>query len=192
MPRKSWYVLAPVAVSLVALASGTATAQTSDDGHVYYKYATLQAEHSGKCLTMRDTMQDGPFATQSTCIKGDDRQRFRFEYARSAEQMLMLKHSGKCLSSGPDFDWNAGQRYCYDDVDVKGQKHKFGNRVWWRMPRVSVTREVYELRPVEELQYCLTVKEGSLEDGAPVYVGRCSETDRQRWKLEWEEPVGEE
>ncbi|MEV6774730.1 RICIN domain-containing protein [Streptomyces syringium] len=165
-----------IALSLVALASGGAAAKASDDPPEHH-WISLRAEHSGKCLTIsKDTMENGPFATQSTCIPGADNQRFEFYNTnRTPDQMIQIQRSGLCLSSGPDFSWKVGQRWCWDQ--------EVENRVLWRLNRVSMAKPIYELRPKGELEYCMSVNGASQEDGAYVHVGRCVGAASQRWLI---------
>ncbi|MFC4517605.1 RICIN domain-containing protein [Streptomyces ehimensis] len=140
-------------------------------------YIQLQAAHSGKCLTIKDsTMQEGPYAVQMNCTEGADNQLFSLRSQQKATFQVIAKHSGRCLSSGEDFDWKAGQRWCFDFTDTNDHNS-------WTIVMVQVADRLYELRPVEAPDYCLTVYAASTGDGAKAHIGLCDGDSSQRWRI---------
>ncbi|MFQ6197403.1 RICIN domain-containing protein [Streptomyces sp. NPDC000405] len=166
----------------LAAVMGTANAAYAsfDDG----PFVRLQVEHSSKCLTIKDgTMREGANAVQMKCVDGLDNQLFRMTRAVSGTFNLQPKHSGSCLSSGEDFGWEVGQRWCYlsnsRDEDAPEEKHN-----QWTITMVEVADRLYELRPLEAPEYCLSISNGSVEDGATAHIGRCGGYSSQRWRMQ--------
>ncbi|MEV5505634.1 RICIN domain-containing protein [Streptomyces orinoci] len=178
MMSRTLRALLVTGVSVAALAVGTSTAQanaiTSRAAAEAPNYVRLQVEQSGQCLTIKDgTMQEGPYGVQSKCADELDYQLFELRPNGAAAFEIAAKHSGRCLSTGPDFEWKVGQRWCFDSSE-----HRY-----WRVQLVEVSKDLYELRPMEALNYCLSISGGSLEDGAFAHVGNCAGVPNQRWRI---------
>ncbi|WKK22258.1 RICIN domain-containing protein [Streptomyces olivoreticuli] len=166
-------------VCTAALVGGTVTAEAKEQplqvGTLASEYVQLRAEHSGKCLDIiADTMEEGPFAVQSECTVGEDSQKFSFSEEYSFVR-VQAKHSGRCLSTGPDFKWKAGQRWCWENST---------NNADWRVVMVKIAGGFYELRPRIALDYCLSVEDGSMKDNASVNVSRCAGLANQHWQFQ--------
>ncbi|MEV6400219.1 RICIN domain-containing protein [Streptomyces sp. NPDC051907] len=137
-------------------------------------FVRLQAEHSGKCLTIENgSLADRTRAVQSTCDDSLAYQLFRLVPTGSATFEVRAKHSGRCLSTGPHYEWETGQEWCFDSSSQR-----------WSVIMVEVAKEVYELRPVDAPDYCLTVHDASLNDGVGAYIGRCSGITASRWRIQ--------
>ncbi|NEA19793.1 RICIN domain-containing protein [Streptomyces halstedii] len=154
---------------LAALACGMTPAHAEQNT----SYVRFQAEHSGKCLTVASgSLGDGAAAVQSACATGLDNQLFALQQAGQGLLRIQAKHSGRCLTTGPDQSWKVQQRWCTT-----------GSTQTWRLTLVDVAGDLYELRPADALDYCLTVPDRSTADGVEPYIGQCGGLAPQHWRM---------
>ncbi|MFJ4709680.1 RICIN domain-containing protein [Streptomyces anulatus] len=157
------------AVGLAALVSGATTAQ-AEPNTTYFRF---QVEHSGKCLTVAGgSLADDVAAVQSTCAAGLDNQLFALKPVGQGQFQMQAKHSGRCLTTGADLDWKVRQRWC---STITTQR--------WRVMMVDVAKGLHQLRPGDELDYCLTVPDFSTVDGVQPGIGQCGDLSPQRWTV---------
>ncbi|MEV6397955.1 RICIN domain-containing protein [Streptomyces sp. NPDC051907] len=157
------------AAGLAAIAGG-APAAHAEQNTTYYRF---QAEHSGKCLTVAGgSLANGAVAVQSTCASGLDNQLFALKPAGKGQLQVQAKHSGRCLTVMPDKGWTVQQAWCGDATSQN-----------WRVMLVDIPKGVYELRPNDALDYCLTVPESSTADGVQPFIGQCMPFSPQRWRM---------
>ncbi|MER5891094.1 RICIN domain-containing protein [Streptomyces sp. NPDC001941] len=161
----------------LAAAAGLATVlggATAAHAEPNTSYVRFQVEHSGKCLTIAGgSLADGVQAVQSTCASGLDNQLFALKPVGGGQFQVQAKHSGRCLTTGPNVSWEAKQQWC-----VAGSTTQK-----WRIQLVDVDKDLFELRPVDALEYCLTIPDNSTAEGAKPFVGKCSGLTPQRWRM---------
>ncbi|WP_414167719.1 RICIN domain-containing protein [Streptoverticillium reticulum] len=163
-----------VGASVAALTGVAIPAHAADAAP---SYVQLQAQHSGKCLTIANgSLRNGGNAVQSTCDDGLDNQLFELTPTGSATFTLRAKHSGKCLEI-EDRDTKAGanaqQWWC---VDAPQQR--------WKLVLVDVAQDLYELHPSHAPNRCLDISGGSKDDGAKAQQWYCNGTEAQRWRIQ--------
>ncbi|MFD8641218.1 RICIN domain-containing protein [Streptomyces zaomyceticus] len=140
------------------------------------EYVRFVAEYSGKCLTVANgSLANGARAVQATCVPGADHQVFKLLPVGDSTFVLQSKHSGRCLTSSTAADWRTGQQWCNDDTSQ--QWKLVGIRPGDGTPR-------FELRLVEQLEFCATVAAVSPNEGAPTYIGACGGVAAARWSME--------
>ncbi|MEU1783394.1 MULTISPECIES: RICIN domain-containing protein [Streptomyces] len=163
-------------VAALAASAGTASADETAARAAAPTAVQLQAQHSGKCLTIeKSSLRNGAEATQAQCADGLDNQLFDVVSVGNATFELRPKHSGKCLeveNAGTDIRANVQQWWC---AELPHQH--------WRLVMVDVAKELYELHPAHALNRCLDVQGGNLDDGANIMLWYCNGTAGQRWKL---------
>ncbi|MFE5873208.1 RICIN domain-containing protein, partial [Streptomyces roseifaciens] len=149
----------------------TAYAAQSTDGSPFVQ---LRVEHSDKCLTVESGKIGGGAKTvQQTCADDLDNQLFELKAAGSGNLSVRAKHSGRCLSAGNSSDWDVAQYFCSGDSSQN-----------WRVMMVEVAKGLYELRPADVLEYCLTIPGASHDDGVKATVVKCDGASSQRWRLQ--------
>ncbi|MGW6965387.1 RICIN domain-containing protein [Streptomyces zaomyceticus] len=140
------------------------------------EYVRFAVEHSGKCLTVANgSLANGARAVQSTCAPGADNQVFKLLPVGDSTFVLQGRQSGRCLTSSAAADWKTGQQWCTDD---KSQQWKLVST----RPAEGTPR--FELRLVEQLEFCATVASVSPNEGAPTYIGACGGVAAARWSME--------
>lgn len=160
--------VAAIGAGLAALCGGTATAHADAPS-----YVRLQAEHSYKCLTIDGgRIGDNAYAVQSSCDRNLDNQLFELRPAGSGALQVRAKHSGKCLTIGGEYKGNAAQQWCFDNDNQR-----------WKVMLVEVEEGLYELRPVSDTAFCLTIPNHSYDDGAKSMLLSCIGATDQRWRL---------
>ncbi|MFI0909109.1 RICIN domain-containing protein [Streptomyces abikoensis] len=163
-------------VAALAASAGTASADETAARAAAPTAVQLQAQHSGKCLTIeKSSLRNGAEAMQAQCADGLDNQLFDVVSVGNATFELRPKHSGKCLeveNAGTDIRANVQQWWC---AELPHQR--------WRLVMVDVAKELYELHPAHALNRCLDVQGGNLDDGANIMLWYCNGTAGQRWKL---------
>lgn len=154
-----------IGASVAALVGGAATAHAADGP----AFVHLQAERSGKCLTIANAaIGSGAYAVQSTCADLDN-QLFALTPTGSATFEVWAKHSGRCLST--DLQEEARQYMCSNS----SSQH-------WRVIMVEVAKELYELRPMDAPELCLT--SGNLDEGRTAFLTPCKGSSYARWRIQ--------
>ncbi|MBH1933071.1 ricin-type beta-trefoil lectin domain protein [Streptomyces sp. AV19] len=161
-----------VGASIAALAGGATTAYA--DPADTSSYVRLRAEHSDKCLTIESArIGEGANAVQQSCADDLDNQLFGLKSVGSGTLSVRAKHSGRCLGAGQSTDWDVQQLWCADDSSSQR----------WRVMLVEVGKGLYELRPVDALEYCLTIPGYSQDEGAKASIYSCNGASSQRWRM---------
>jgi hypothetical protein len=156
-----------IGAGLAALIGSTATAHAEAPS-----YVQLQVEHSAKCLTIEGGKIGDADAVQSNCKDGLDNQLFELRSAASGSLEVRAKHSGKCLMASGATDWDVAQIWCFGE----SSQH-------WRVMLVEVGKGLYELRPVNAVEFCMNVLDGSYVEGARVDIRTCIGIPSQRWRM---------
>ncbi|KOU40502.1 hypothetical protein ADK55_31540 [Streptomyces sp. WM4235] len=160
-------------VGLAALAGGATTAH-AEQNTPYFRF---QVEHSDKCLTVAGgSLANGATATQSTCAAGLDNQLFALKPDGKGRLQVQAKHSGRCLATVPDKGWTVQQAWCVTTASTVTNQS-------WRVMLVDVAKDLYELRPNDQLEYCLTVPDNSTAEGVQPFIGKCAGLAPQRWRM---------
>lgn len=168
MTRSARVALTAVA-GLAALTGGVSTAHAEPNT----SYVRFQVEHSGKCLTMSGgSLANGVLAVQSTCANGLDNQLFAVKPVGKGLSQIQAKHSGRCLATVPSNGWKVQQEWCSAATTQS-----------WRVMLVDITTGAFELRPADQLEYCLTVPDYSTAEGAQPFIGQCGGLTPQRWRM---------
>ncbi|MEW9510938.1 RICIN domain-containing protein [Streptomyces bacillaris] len=157
------------AAGLAAITSSVSSAHAEPNT----SYVRFQVEHSSKCLTMSGgSLANGVLAVQSTCASGLDNQLFALKPTGKGLFQIQAKHSGRCLATVPANGWKVQQEWCSEATTQS-----------WRVMLVAVATDRYELRPADQLEYCLTVPDHSTADGAMPFIGQCGALSPQRWRM---------
>ncbi|MFD7625508.1 RICIN domain-containing protein [Streptomyces sp. NPDC059851] len=136
-------------------------------------YVRLQVEYSKTCLTIVDgSIREGAYAVEGTCSTEAENQLFRLRPVGGAAFELMAKHSGRCLTDPPEDQSDVLQRWC---DDRSGQR--------WKVMLVEVTKELYELRPVNRPDECLSMGGYRPGEEPKVYITTCYGLTSQRWRF---------
>ncbi|MGW1199619.1 RICIN domain-containing protein [Streptomyces sp. NPDC002536] len=177
MPRTIRAALA-VGASIAALVGG-ATSAYADQFTDTYTSVRLQAEHSGKCLTIENArIGTGANAVQQPCAEDLDSQIFKLRSSRSGTISVQAKHSGRCLAADRA-SRDVTQLWCSD-----------GSEQRWQVLLVEVAKDLYELRPVNAPEYCLTIPyftddngASSQADGSRAGIYPCNGASNKRWRM---------
>ncbi|MBK0372927.1 RICIN domain-containing protein [Streptomyces californicus] len=157
------------AAGLAALVGGATTAH-AEPNTTYFRFAV---EHSGKCLTVAGgSLADGAAAVQSTCTSGDN-QLFALKPAGQGQFRIQAKHSGRCLTTSANLDWKVEQAWCGTDLSTQR----------WRVMLVDMAKDLHQLRPVDQPDYCLTIPDYSTVEGVRPGIGQCQNVSPQRWTV---------
>ncbi|MEU5425501.1 RICIN domain-containing protein [Streptomyces olivoreticuli] len=157
-----------------AVLVGSATTAYADQSTDNPSFVRLRAEHSDKCLTIENArIGSGAHAVQQSCSDDLDNQLFDLRSSGEGKISVWAKHSGRCLGSGSNTDWDVEQLWC---IDNSGQH--------WRVILVEVAKDLYELRPAYTPVDCLTIPNFSQADGTRARTLKCTGDSNQRWRIQ--------
>ncbi|MEU7166215.1 RICIN domain-containing protein [Streptomyces morookaense] len=167
-----------VGASIAALV-GSATTAYADPSTDAYTSVRLQAEHSGKCLTIENArIGSGAHAVQQPCADDLDNQIFKLRSRGPGTISVQAKHSGRCLAADK-ISQDVTQLWCSD-----------GSEQRWRVMLVEVAKDLYELRPLDAPEYCLTIPyfiddngASSQADGSRAGIYPCNGASNKRWRM---------
>jgi hypothetical protein len=160
-----------VAVSTATgLALTLAGAEAAHAAPVYYQFV---AEHSGKCLDIRDgsTRHAAP-AHQWQCLDGVRSQQWEARRLDDGAYAFVNRRSGRCLDV-----YNASSG---DNVTVVQATCYFRDNQRWRLKKNSDGS--YRII-AKHSGKCLDVAWAEHADGARVVQSRCWGGDNQKWQL---------
>lgn len=143
---------------------------------VYYQ---IRAQHSGKCLDLKDTREtprtnNGTNVRQWACKSGYSLQQWRFAKLANGYYQVVNRYSGKCL------DVESGLPYNGTNVHQWTCSASAANQQWWLR---NLGTGYYELRPRINTSKCLDVEDVSTANGADVYIWSCVGGHNQHWQL---------
>ncbi len=144
----------------------------SVEGHqdTYYK---ICAEHSGKCLDVKDASTASSANVEQWEYEGKDNQKWKLEPVGDGYHKICAKHSGKCLSIEDGGTYNGANVVQKTYGGYTDQK--------WRLDHVGGEGNYKIIN--NRSSKCLNVSHNSTANGANVWQWDWWNKEDQKWKL---------